>query len=103
MTDIFKNQTTNITSDEFAFRGGTLRVEIAGELDGADVTTWMMVSPLDVPSPVKFCSWRTSEQETLFNADLGGQRNLRPAIIVFTIVNVGTSTDISLSANVEKI
>lgn len=101
MTTIFEDDTVNKASADFRFLGGTLRTEIFGVLDGADVSAWLKVSPKAQAAIVAKCSWRTSAQDTLTNADLGGQTNLGPGSVFFTITNAGASTNINLSANVE--
>jgi len=95
---IFTNQTANIETTPFAFRG-KMQVNVSGVLDGADVKTYFKGADSEA-TLVRTCSWLSSQGDTLGvigeTADGGYDEVIAGSNVFFKIENVGASTDINL-------
>jgi len=100
---IFVNQTTD--ADISLVDGkeirvcGTLQVDIAGVLDGANVITYWEEIP-GAKAPIYPCTWYAADGEIPNGAD-GGIQDINNRAIGFKIENAGALTDISLSFDVQ--
>jgi hypothetical protein len=101
MQNVFKNQTTNITSSTYRVKG-KIQVNVSGVLGGADVITYY-IGANGALTPLKTCSWRASISEDINDgADGGEEELLGETDIIFKIINAGMGTNINLEFYGEK-
>lgn len=99
MTQIFKNQKTNVESEIFVIPGAALiEVLVSGVLDGADVRT-LLLNDDGNAIVLNNLSMLTSEGDVLPAPPLGdgGIETILTSRVKFDIINAGASTNISLS------
>ena len=100
---IFASQTTDIDVNTINGKkihaNGTLQVDIAGVLDGANVITYYEEIAA-AKAPIFPCSWYASDGEISNGAD-GGLQDINNRAIGFKIENAGALTNISLSFDVQ--